>query len=99
MHSGICTTTSSNDNADNIIKQAYLLDYHKYSVLHEMFSTIHHYPYTPQNLKFLTDKTFLFLLLQFENIYKNNMEIDSVSSKPPPSKKRRIKKKSNSKYL
>ncbi|CAI2174482.1 12108_t:CDS:2, partial [Funneliformis geosporum] len=52
MHSRIQTTTSQNDNADNIQNP---------------------------NLEFLTDKTSLFLLSQFQEIYRKNEETNLIS--------------------
>ncbi|CAG8676030.1 30007_t:CDS:2 [Racocetra persica] len=88
MHSRIRATTSSNDSAENIRRQALILDYHKYSAFREMFLTRTRYPYTPQDLKFLTNKTCLFLLSQFREIYKKNEETNSVSNKISSFKKR-----------
>ena len=39
MHSRIQATTTSNDSAENIRRQAFILDYHKDSAFREMFST------------------------------------------------------------
>ena len=58
-----------------------------------MFSTTKQYPYSPRDLEFLTDKTCLFLLSQFCEIYRKH-KTSSTTSVPPPSKKRRIKKNS-----
>ncbi|RIB08461.1 hypothetical protein C2G38_2211592 [Gigaspora rosea] len=79
MHSRIRATTSPKDSANNIKLQAYILDYQKYSAFREMFSTTKRYPYSPQELKFLTNKTCLFLLSQFQKIYKNNNEANLIS--------------------
>lgn len=59
-----------------------------------MFSTTKQYPYSPRDLEFLTDKTCLFLLSQFCEIYRKHKETSSTISVPPPTKKRRIKKHS-----
>ncbi|CAG8459438.1 5199_t:CDS:2 [Scutellospora calospora] len=91
MHSRIRATTSPKDTADNIKKQAYLLDFHKYSAFREMFSTTKRYSYTPRDLKFLTTKTSIFLLSQFQEIYKKNEKTVLVSNKIPFSQKRRKK--------
>ncbi|RIB02682.1 hypothetical protein C2G38_2149885 [Gigaspora rosea] len=98
MHSRIRATTSPKDAADNIQKQAYLLDFHKYSAFREMFSTTKHYPYSPRDLKFLTTKTCIFLISQFQEIYRKNEETNLVSSKIPSPLKRRKKKELPTSY-
>ncbi|RIB17746.1 hypothetical protein C2G38_2312491 [Gigaspora rosea] len=98
MHSRIRATTSSKDAADNIQKQAYLLDFYKYSAFREMFSTTKRYPYSPRDLKFLTTKTCIFLISQFQKIYRKNEETNLVSSKIPSPLKRRKKKELPTSY-
>ncbi|CAG8583274.1 26264_t:CDS:2, partial [Racocetra persica] len=67
--------------------QAFILDYHKDSAFREMFSTKTKYLYSPQDLKFLTNKMCLFLLSQFRKIYKKNEETSLISNKIPSLKK------------
>ncbi|RIB07650.1 hypothetical protein C2G38_2045838 [Gigaspora rosea] len=98
MHSRIRATTSPKDAANNIQKQAYLLDFHKYSAFREMFSTTKRYPYSPRDLKFLTTKTCIFLISQFQEIYRKNEETNLVSSKIPSPLKRRKKKELPTSY-
>ena len=92
MHSRIRATTSPHDSAENIRRQVYTLDYHKHSAFREMFSTTNRYPYSPQDLKFLTNKTCLFLLSQFREIYKKNEETILISNQISSLKKRQTKK-------
>lgn len=97
MHSRIRATTSPKDTADNIRKQAYLLDFQKYSAFREAFSTKKQYPYSPQDLRFLTTKASIFLLSQFQEIYRKNDETILISNEIS-SQKRRTKRKSQTAY-
>ncbi|RIB13033.1 hypothetical protein C2G38_2099406 [Gigaspora rosea] len=56
------------------------------------------YPYSPRDLKFLTTKTCIFLISQFQEIYRKNEETNLVSSKIPFPLKRQKKKELPTSY-
>ncbi|KAF0496968.1 hypothetical protein F8M41_020848 [Gigaspora margarita] len=105
IHSRIRSSTTCKDNADNIQKQAYLLDANKHSAFKEAFMNTKHYPYSPSELEFLTNKTCLFLLQQFQLVfeeYQKILKINTTSSttKPKPkSKKDKKEKNLNLKFI
>ncbi|CAB4433622.1 unnamed protein product [Rhizophagus irregularis] len=76
MHSKIRTSISINASADYIIKQACVIDEFK-----ETYQTRHRYPYTPSKLDFLTNKTSLFLLQHFHNLYQNQYRSHALDTK------------------
>ncbi|KAF0557550.1 hypothetical protein F8M41_013315 [Gigaspora margarita] len=63
IHSRIRASTICKDNTNNIQKQAYLLDANKHSAFKEAFMNTKHYPYSPSELDFLTNKTYEKVLL------------------------------------
>src|SRR5215204_4048026 len=68
-----------------------LKDAHRHSAFREMFSTTRHYPYSPPELEFLTDKASTFLLQQFRLIFKEQQKASTNST--PPITTPRTKKK------
>ncbi|RHZ85463.1 hypothetical protein Glove_65g108 [Diversispora epigaea] len=71
MHSKIRARTSPKNNVDNIIKEAFVIDTHNYCELKNIFERTKNYPYKLSSLNFLTEKTALFLLNYFQEVFKN----------------------------
>ncbi|RHZ75417.1 hypothetical protein Glove_214g7 [Diversispora epigaea] len=71
MHSKIRAHTSPNNNVDNIIKQAYVIDTRNHCELKDIFEKTKAYPYKLSSLNLLTEKTALFLLNYFQEIFNN----------------------------
>ncbi|GBC39789.2 hypothetical protein GLOIN_2v1868106 [Rhizophagus irregularis DAOM 181602=DAOM 197198] len=69
-HSRIRANTSSNATAETIIKQAYVIADHD-PIFKDTFRKTRNYSYNLSTLKFLSDKTSLFLLNYFRNIFHN----------------------------
>ncbi|UZO25449.1 uncharacterized protein OCT59_017714 [Rhizophagus irregularis] len=84
MHSKIRSHTSINSSVDNIIKQAYVIDARNHCELKDTFEKTKAYPYKPSSLKLLTDKTALFLLDYFQEIFKNQGKSYSANIPPSP---------------
>ncbi|RHZ86168.1 hypothetical protein Glove_54g51 [Diversispora epigaea] len=69
-HSKIRANTSPNATVDNIIKQAYVIMNHD-SIFKDTYCKTRHYPYNISTLDFLSNKTSLFLLQYFRDLYYN----------------------------
>ncbi|RIB20690.1 hypothetical protein C2G38_2035039 [Gigaspora rosea] len=82
VHSKIRANTSPNATADNIIKQVYITMNHNNIAFKDNYCKKRRYPYTPIALNFLSDKTALFLLQHFQDIFYNREK-----SGPKPNKK------------
>ncbi|RIB02767.1 hypothetical protein C2G38_2226927 [Gigaspora rosea] len=70
IHSKIRANTSPNATVDNIIKQAYVVIDHDLN-LKDTYCKARHYPYNIKTLDFLSNKTSLFLLQYFQNVFYN----------------------------
>ncbi|RHZ53704.1 hypothetical protein Glove_438g7 [Diversispora epigaea] len=71
-HSKIRAHTNTNNNVDNIIKQAFVIDEQNQCEIKNIFEKIKTYPYKLSSLNLLTEKTSLFLLEYFQEIFKNS---------------------------
>ncbi|GES81508.1 hypothetical protein GLOIN_2v1872628 [Rhizophagus clarus] len=81
MHSKIRAHTPMNSNVDNIIKQAYVIDARYHCELEDTFHKTKTYPYKPSLLNVLAEKTSLFLLDYFQEIFKNRGKSKFCKSK------------------
>ncbi|RIB17302.1 hypothetical protein C2G38_1444600 [Gigaspora rosea] len=81
FHSKIRANTSSGDSVDTIIKQACVLDTNKESPFKEMFHTKKRYPYKPSNLEYLANKTSLFLLDYFHQVFCYIKTVGNITDK------------------
>ncbi|RIB13822.1 hypothetical protein C2G38_2196814 [Gigaspora rosea] len=70
MHSRIRANMSHNATTDNIIKQAYVIMNHE-STFKDTYSKARRYLYSIKTLDFLYDKTALFLLKHFQEVFYN----------------------------
>ncbi|RHZ85834.1 hypothetical protein Glove_59g62 [Diversispora epigaea] len=71
MHSKICTHTFANSTAENIIKQAYIINEQGCEKLKNTFEKMTQYLYKLSILELLTEKTVLFLLDYFHKLFIN----------------------------
>ncbi|RHZ47868.1 hypothetical protein Glove_566g73 [Diversispora epigaea] len=90
-HSKIRANTSSNATADNIIKQAYVI-MNQDPIFKNTYCKTRNYPYNNSTLDFLSNKTSIFLLQYFHNLY-NNLE------KSAPKLNKKIKKQNPKIYI
>ncbi|RIB13262.1 hypothetical protein C2G38_2041125 [Gigaspora rosea] len=91
VHSKIRANTSQNATVDNIIKQAYVIMNHD-CTFKDAYCKTRRYPYTLTALNCLYNKTALFLLQHFQDLYH-----DCEKSKPKPNNRRKSNPKSNPK--
>ncbi|CAG8569224.1 30046_t:CDS:2, partial [Racocetra persica] len=94
IHNRIRASTTCKDNANDIQKQAYLL---------EAFTNTKYYLYSSSELDFLTNKICLFLLQQFQVVfeeYQKKLKANATLSitKPKP-KSKKDKKDSNIEFI
>ncbi|RIB03966.1 hypothetical protein C2G38_2223635 [Gigaspora rosea] len=97
VHSKIRANISQNATTDNIIKQAYVIMNHNNTAFKDNYCKKRRYPYTPTTLNFLSDKTVLFLLQHFQDVFNNCgksfPKIEKMEKKPKKKKKKTEEKK------
>ncbi|RHZ89265.1 hypothetical protein Glove_16g74 [Diversispora epigaea] len=90
-HSKIRANTSSNATTDNIIKQAYVI-MNQDPIFKNTYCKTRNYPYNSPTLDFLSNKTSIFLLQYFHNLYNN-------LGKSVPKLNKKIKKQNPKIYI